>query len=109
MGCMQLVRCSSPSLTQSMTYNGVVDIDQDARVCRAISAGEGDERTRSPTASASDRDLAAGDVELRPSLALRHVQPDVLYAEEIIATGGCCRDFEGHCCVAFEQAVSPPS
>lgn len=76
------------------TYNRVVDIDQDSRVGRAISTWEGYEWARRSTAPSRDRDLAAGDVELGAALTLRHVQSDVLHAEQIVTAGRAGGDFE---------------
>ena len=84
-------------------YDGVVDVNQDSRVRRTISTWESNQRAGRSTSSSRDGDLAAGEVELRTSYALRDVQPDLLHAEQIVTTGRRRGDGEGHCRVAYRS------
>lgn len=59
-----------------------IDVNRKTRILHRISAREGDKRTRVARAATRDRNLGAGNVELRRT---RNMQPDMLGTEEVVA------------------------
>lgn len=87
--------------------NGVVRVKQNARVRRAIRAGERHKVTRldAPTA-ARDVELRARDVQLRAVGRRRAVQRNVLDAEEVLAVLDALGDAHRDLGFAWEPNVS---
>lgn len=85
----------------------IVDVDQDARICGRVGAGEADEGARLAGAGAAgDGELGAGEVELGAADCAGAVQGDVLDAEEVVAVRERFRDRDADGCVAWENRVS---
>jgi len=68
------------------TYDRVVNVDQNSRVCCRVCARECNQRTWSTTSSAGNSNLSTGDVKLCSTSTLGDMQTNVFNSDEIVAT-----------------------
>lgn len=73
-------------------WDGVVNVDENARVACAVGAREGNEWARIAASTTGDFDLSAGDVELGTSSRRGGVQSNMLYPQDIFTRWNGSRD-----------------